>query len=121
MPQVLLSLLGGLIGLVGPVVSRVLIALGIGAVTYTGFSQVLGQLEALFMSYASPALPTPLRLTMMFPSPRGPGSGRLRQQCRCLPVGAQIADRFHAENRMRSSRNDRGGSLKGRRVGVEST
>ena len=46
----LYSLLGGLVALIGPVVARVLIALGIGFVTYTG-SQI--GIDAIFAKVQS--------------------------------------------------------------------
>jgi len=45
-PVLLASLLGGLINVAGSIAGRVLIALGISAVTYTGLTSSLGWLQA---------------------------------------------------------------------------
>jgi len=46
MPVLLASLLGGLINVAGSIAGRVLIALGISAVTYTGLTSSLGWLQS---------------------------------------------------------------------------
>lgn len=46
MPAILAMLLGGLINIVGTMAGRVLIALGIGIVTYTGVNASLDALKA---------------------------------------------------------------------------
>lgn len=46
MPVFLASLLGGLISIAGAMVGRVLIALGLSVVTYTGLSVTLGVVKA---------------------------------------------------------------------------
>ncbi len=45
MPVILLSLLGGLVSIAGSLVGRVLIALSIGYVSYTGISALLTSLK----------------------------------------------------------------------------
>jgi len=56
MPVILLSLLGGLALVAGSIVGRVLIALGIGYVSYTGLSAWVGSVKDLILSnlYALP-------------------------------------------------------------------
>lgn len=46
MPLLLLSLLGGLVSIAGSIVGRVLIALSIGYVSYTGISALLSALKS---------------------------------------------------------------------------
>ncbi len=50
MPVFLLSLLGGLVSIVGSLVGRVLVALGIGYASYTGLSVLLDFLKAQVIS-----------------------------------------------------------------------
>ena len=45
MPAILAALLGGLINIVGTMAGRVLVALGIGVVTYSGISATLNWLK----------------------------------------------------------------------------
>lgn len=45
MPAILAMLLGGLINIVGTMAGRVLVALGIGVVSYTGMSALVGSLK----------------------------------------------------------------------------
>lgn len=49
MPVVLASLLGGLLAIAGSLVGRVMIALGISVVSYTGLSATLGFVKAQMM------------------------------------------------------------------------
>lgn len=56
MPAFIAAILGGLISIVGTLAGRVLIALGISVVTYTGFSATLDYLKSQSISYLS-ALP----------------------------------------------------------------
>ncbi|MFN7120881.1 MAG: DUF2523 domain-containing protein [Hydrogenophaga sp.] len=53
MPIFLASLLGGLISIVGSLVPRVLVALGISVVTYTGLSATLGFVKAEMLNALS--------------------------------------------------------------------
>lgn len=53
MPIFLASLLGGLISIVGSLVPRVLIALGISVVTYTGLSATLAFVKAEMLNSLS--------------------------------------------------------------------
>jgi hypothetical protein len=46
MPVFLASLLGGLVSITGSLVGRVLVALGLSVVTYTGMSATLGYVKA---------------------------------------------------------------------------
>ncbi|MEF8685935.1 UNVERIFIED_CONTAM: DUF2523 domain-containing protein [Comamonas sp. A-3] len=46
MPVIIASLLGGLLNVAGSLVGRVLIALGLTVVSYTGVDTVLGKLKA---------------------------------------------------------------------------
>ncbi|SPD67820.1 conserved protein of unknown function (plasmid) [Cupriavidus taiwanensis] len=55
MPVFLLSLLGGLVSIAASMVGRVLIALGIGYVTYSGISVLLDTLKAQVVSRLSGA------------------------------------------------------------------
>lgn len=50
MPIFLASLLGGLISIVGSMVPRVLVALGISVVTYTGLSATLGFVKSQMLA-----------------------------------------------------------------------
>lgn len=45
MPAIVAMLLGGFINIVGTMAGRVLVALGIGIVTYTGMNALVGQLS----------------------------------------------------------------------------
>lgn len=45
MPAIIAMLLGGLINVVGTMAGRVLVALGIGIVSYTGMQMLVGQLQ----------------------------------------------------------------------------
>lgn len=59
MPAIIAMLLGGLINVAGTIAGRVLIALGIGVVTYTGMSSLVGQLQGSIVTAFS-ALPSEL-------------------------------------------------------------
>lgn len=50
MPAIIAMLLGGLIRIVGQLAAQVLVALGIGVVTYTGFSAGLDAIKAQAIS-----------------------------------------------------------------------
>jgi hypothetical protein len=56
MPWLVAALLSGLVQIVGTLVGRVAVALGMGLVTYTGFSSTLGWLKSSAVS-AIVALP----------------------------------------------------------------
>ena len=54
MPAILAMLLGGLINIVGTMAGRVLVALGIGVVSYTGMQALTGQLvNSIVMAFGS--------------------------------------------------------------------
>ena len=53
MPAFIAMILGGLLTIVGSMVGRVLVSLGIGVVTYTGMSVLLNWLKAMSISYLS--------------------------------------------------------------------
>ena len=58
MPIFVAALIGGLVSAAGSIVGRVLIAMGIGLVTYTGINITLSQFMTDFINHASAAGPT---------------------------------------------------------------
>lgn len=62
MPAFVAALLGGLLSITSSLVGRVLVALGIGTVTYTGITTVLGYAKAQALASLSAA---PAQLTQL--------------------------------------------------------